>query len=66
MGSQSAILRTQNLVLGYGRTPIIHGLNLEIPSGQITVLVGPNGCGKSTLLRGLARLIGVAELRDEL
>ncbi|MEM9005172.1 MAG: ABC transporter ATP-binding protein [Cyanobacteria bacterium P01_F01_bin.86] len=57
MGSQSAILRTQNLALGYGHKPIIHGLNLEIPSGQITVLVGPNGCGKSTLLRGLARLI---------
>jgi iron complex transport system ATP-binding protein len=57
MGSQSAILRAQNLTLGYDRKPIIQGLDLEIPAGQITVLVGPNGCGKSTLLKGLARLI---------
>jgi iron complex transport system ATP-binding protein len=32
-------------------------LDLAIPAGKITTLVGPNGCGKSTLLRGLARLL---------
>ncbi|MEX1020905.1 MAG: ABC transporter ATP-binding protein [Litorilinea sp.] len=50
-------LRAQTLVLGYDTTPIINQLDLEIPAGKITVLVGPNGCGKSTLLRGLARLL---------
>src|SRR5690606_32543124 len=32
-------------------------LDVEIPHGEVTVIVGPNGCGKSTLLRALSRLI---------
>lgn len=50
-------IQAESLSLAYGETPIIEGLNLTIPTGRITVLVGPNGCGKSTLLRGLARLL---------
>ncbi|NBD32317.1 MAG: ATP-binding cassette domain-containing protein [Cyanobacteria bacterium] len=50
-------LETQHLTLSYDGTPIIHDLDLGIPSEKITTLVGPNGCGKSTLLRGLARLL---------
>lgn len=50
-------LETQQLTLAYEKTTIILDLNLSIPPGQITVLVGSNGCGKSTLLRGLARLL---------
>jgi len=50
-------LSTKNLSLAYDGAPIIRDLNLAIPSGQITALVGANGCGKSTLLRGLARLL---------
>nr|WP_269328330.1 ABC transporter ATP-binding protein [Kineosporia mesophila] len=33
------------------------GLDVAIPDGEITVIVGPNACGKSTLLRALARLL---------
>ncbi|MFN6484880.1 MULTISPECIES: ABC transporter ATP-binding protein [unclassified Nostoc] len=50
-------LSANNLTLGYDKKNIINNLNLNIPSGKITVLVGANGCGKSTLLQGLARLI---------
>jgi len=50
-------LSTKNLSLAYDGAPIIRDLNLAIPRGQITALVGANGCGKSTLLRGLARLL---------
>lgn len=50
-------LSTKNLSLAYDGARIIHDLNLAIPNGQITALVGANGCGKSTLLRGLARLL---------
>ena len=50
-------LTTRNLTLAYDGTVIIQGLDLAIPQGQITTLVGPNGCGKSTLLRGMARLL---------
>nr|WP_237770749.1 ABC transporter ATP-binding protein [Pseudomonas humi] len=42
--------------MAYGKRPIIEGLDLRLPAGQVTAIVGPNGCGKSTLLAGLARL----------
>ena len=50
-------LETKSLTLSYGNTVIIEELNLQIPIGKITVLIGSNGCGKSTLLRALARLL---------
>ncbi|HEY9890089.1 MAG TPA: ABC transporter ATP-binding protein [Candidatus Obscuribacterales bacterium] len=50
-------LTTRKLTLAYDGNAIIRGLDLAIPQGQITTLVGPNGCGKSTLLRGMARLL---------
>jgi len=52
-----SVVQAEKLSLSYDTTPIIHSLDLETPSGQITALIGPNGCGKSTLLRGLARLL---------
>lgn len=52
----SAALSACELTLAYGRTPVIDGLDLTLPRGQVTAIVGPNGCGKSTLLAGLARL----------
>jgi iron complex transport system ATP-binding protein len=50
-------LRAKNLTLGYGEVDIVRDLDVEIPDGKITVIVGANACGKSTLLRGLARLL---------
>jgi iron complex transport system ATP-binding protein len=55
--SKSA-LTTRKLTVAYKNgQPIILNLDLAIPLGKITVLVGPNGCGKSTLLKSLARLL---------
>lgn len=50
-------LRAEGLTLGYGGADIVHDLDLAVPDGRISVIVGANGCGKSTLLRGLARLL---------
>lgn len=50
-------LRARGLTLGYAGVDIVHGLDLVVPDGLVTVIVGANGCGKSTLLRGLARLL---------
>jgi iron complex transport system ATP-binding protein len=50
-------LRADNLTLGYADTDIVRELDVQIPDGRITVIVGANACGKSTLLRGLARLL---------
>lgn len=45
------------LVVGYGDRVVIEGVDVSIPEGSFTVIVGPNACGKSTLLKALARLI---------
>jgi iron complex transport system ATP-binding protein len=50
-------LSAESLQLGYGERTIVDGLDLQVPAGRITAIVGANGCGKSTLLRALARLI---------
>ena len=50
-------LRAQDLTLGYAETDIVSHLDVQLPPGAITVIVGANACGKSTLLRGLARLL---------
>ncbi|WP_127792976.1 ABC transporter ATP-binding protein [Agromyces sp. LHK192] len=49
-------LAVEGACLGYDGRRVIDGLDLAIPSGRITSIVGPNACGKSTLLRGMARL----------
>ncbi|QBX55690.1 ABC transporter ATP-binding protein [Nocardioides seonyuensis] len=50
-------LGAQSLTLGYTDTAVVHDLDLRVPHGRISVIVGANACGKSTLLRGLARLL---------
>ena len=40
----------------YGQLEVVHGIDLEVRSGEFLVLVGPSGCGKSTLLRMIAGL----------
>lgn len=50
-------LTTKALTLAYDGPDVIKRLNLEIPAGRVTALIGANGSGKSTLLRGLARLL---------
>lgn len=42
---------------GYSEVEILHGLDLAVPAGKITAIVGANACGKSTLLRAMSRLL---------
>src|SRR5471030_1652280 len=59
-------LAIRNVTKHYGTTPVLKGINLDIDSGEFTVLVGPSGCGKSTLLNIVAGLdqasAGVVEI----
>ncbi|WP_297084299.1 ABC transporter ATP-binding protein [uncultured Demequina sp.] len=57
----SPTLQTRGAVIGYGGPPIVRGVDVAIPDGEITAIVGPNGCGKSTLLRALVRLLSPEE-----
>ena len=50
-------LSTRAATLAYADRTIVEAINVAIPDGKVTVIVGPNGCGKSTLLRALARLM---------
>lgn len=50
-------LRASDLVLGYDNRVVVNHLDLDVPMGKITSMVGPNGCGKSTTLRAIARLL---------
>jgi len=46
----------RQVVKAYGANEVIHGIELEVRSGEFVVFVGPSGCGKSTLLRMMAGL----------
>ncbi|PRB14213.1 ABC transporter ATP-binding protein [Microbacterium sp. MYb62] len=50
-------LHADDVTIGYDRRVISEALDVRIPDGSFTVIVGPNACGKSTLLRSLARLL---------
>ncbi|GAB3596382.1 ABC transporter ATP-binding protein [Angustibacter peucedani] len=50
-------LLTQRLSLAYDERTVVHEVDLALPPGAVTVVVGANASGKSTLLRGLARLV---------
>jgi iron complex transport system ATP-binding protein len=50
-------LTASQLSAAYGDNVILNGLDLVVPPGKITVIVGANACGKSTLLRTMSRLL---------
>ena len=50
-------ISTRNLNISYGNLDIVKDLNLDIPKGKITTIIGSNGCGKSTILKTIARII---------
>ena len=51
-----ADIKLENVVKRYGRSQVVHGIDLEIAHNEFLVLVGPSGCGKSTILRMIAGL----------
>jgi len=50
-------LTIDKLTLGYGDRTVIDDLDLVLPAGKVTAIVGANACGKSTLLRSMSRLL---------
>ncbi|MFF8444966.1 ABC transporter ATP-binding protein [Streptomyces californicus] len=61
MSTAEPDLRAKGLRLGYDDRVVVSGLDLAVPPGRITAIVGANACGKSTLLRALARLLAPRE-----
>ena len=52
---------TENMTVGYGKTPLIRQIEIHVRAGEIVTLIGPNGAGKSTILRSVIRQLGLLE-----
>ncbi|SFR06218.1 iron complex transport system ATP-binding protein [Lentzea waywayandensis] len=55
--NDAARLGAKGVTVGYADRVVLDNLDVAIPTGVITTVIGPNGCGKSTLLRTLCRLL---------
>ncbi|SNC75735.1 ABC-2 type transport system ATP-binding protein [Hymenobacter gelipurpurascens] len=57
MTTTALLLETQGLSFRFGKRPILHDINLQVPVGSIYGFLGPNGAGKSTTMRLLLGLL---------
>jgi branched-chain amino acid transport system ATP-binding protein len=53
------MLRLENLTCGYGQMRAVHGLDLEVPAGGVTALVGANGAGKTSTIMAVAGHVAI-------
>lgn len=64
-----SILTVEDIYSGYGETEILHGVSVEVATGEIATIIGPNGSGKSTLMKTIFGLLtptrGKVTLEDE-
>lgn len=64
-----SILTVEDIYSGYGETEILHGVSVEVATGEIATIIGPNGSGKSTLMKTIFGLVtpsrGKVILEDE-
>ncbi|AII03569.1 ABC transporter ATP-binding protein [Rhodococcus opacus] len=51
------MLTVDNLHARYGRAEVLHGIDFQVPAGQVTVVLGANGAGKTTILRSICQLV---------
>lgn len=49
-----------DLTVAYREKPVLWDVDLEIPTGQLAVIMGPNGAGKSTLMKAMLNLVPTA------
>ncbi|MGP0565443.1 MULTISPECIES: phosphate ABC transporter ATP-binding protein PstB [unclassified Nitrospina] len=52
----NTILETRKLCINYGDLRVVKGIDLQVPSHQVTAVIGPSGCGKSSMLRVFNRM----------
>ena len=51
------MLSIANLVAGYGKVQVLHGISIEVPKGKVVTLIGSNGAGKTTTMRAVSGMI---------
>ena len=57
--ASDALLQADNLVSGYGRLEVVHGVSFEVHEGEVLAILGANGAGKTTAMRALTGLLPV-------
>ncbi len=57
---QTPPLEIHDLTVAYHKKPVLWGIDLEVPAGQVIGIVGPNGAGKSTLIKAVMGLVPVS------
>lgn len=56
MNSSAPDIRIEDLTIGYDKTVVVEDINVTLPGGGISVILGRSGCGKSTLLKNILKL----------
>src|SRR5690606_11906502 len=56
-GPLEPVIRARGLAVKRGRTEVLHGIDLDIPAGSMTAIVGTNGAGKTTLIQALTGVL---------
>jgi len=51
------MLTIENLVAGYGKVQVLHGISINVPKGKVVALIGSNGAGKTTTLRAISGML---------
>ena len=55
----STLLELRDVVAGYGRVEILHGVSMSVPEGSVVALLGPNGVGKTTTMNVISGMLPV-------
>ena len=58
------MLELVDIHAGYGRSEVIHGVTIEVPSDGVAAVMGHNGAGKTTLLRAAVGLLKCTAIRN--
>ncbi len=66
MNNDSPLLEAKDLHAGYGRVPVLHGIDIAVAAGETVGILGHNGMGKSTLLKTLMGIVPVTAGRISL
>ena len=53
-------LETHDLTVAYDKRPVLYGIDVQVPEGQLVGVIGPNGAGKSTLIKAIMGVVPVS------